>query len=171
LDFKNLVLKIQKQEDATQLVKEIVSKQNKIIKSLKLEDVKSTAKKTKKYLFKKYKVPELAKYINDIKKNEPIDFSAKELVSLEEKLFEDLDVEKKLKEDCIQDLEKKMKKNESENRNEEDLEYDYSQNNSIFNLQREEPEESKKLTLKDSKLLKKIREEPIAETRKRLISK
>jgi hypothetical protein len=64
-----------------------------------------------------------------------------------------------------------MKKNESENRNEEDLEYDYSQNNSIFNLQREEPEESKKLTLKDSKLLKKIREEPIAETRKRLISK
>jgi hypothetical protein len=90
---------------------------------------------------------------------------------LEEKLFEDLDVEKKLKEDCIQDLEKKMKKNESENRNEEDLEYDYSQNNSIFNLQREEPEESKKLTLKDSKLLKKIREEPIAETRKRLISK
>ncbi len=171
LDFKNLVLKIQKQEDATQLVKEIVSKQNKIIKSLKLEDVKSTAKETKKYLFKKYKVPELAKYINDIKKNEPIDFSAKELVSLEEKLFEDLDVEKKLKEDCIQDLEKKMKKNESENRNEEDLEYDYSQNNSIFNLQREEPEESKKLTLKDSKLLKKIREEPIAETRKRLISK
>ena len=137
LDFKNLVLKIQKQEDATQLVKEIVSKQNKIIKSLKLEDVKSTAKETKKYLFKKYKVPELAKYINDIKKNEPIDFSAKELVSLEEKLFEDLDVEKKLKEDCIQDLEKKMKKNESENRNEEDLEYDYSQNNSIFNLQRE----------------------------------
>jgi hypothetical protein len=171
LDFKNLVLKIQKQEDATQLVKEIVSKQNKIIKSLKLEDVKSTAIETKKYLFKKYKVPELAKYINDIKKNEPIDFSAKELVSLEEKLFEDLDVEKKLKEDCIQDLEKKMKKNESENRNEEDLEYDYSQNNSIFNLQREEPEESKKLTLKDSKLLKKIREEPIAETRKRLISK